>query len=200
MASASCADSVGLRPGGYRSAMTSKAPTLSRTCAGWAGTAGFAVATYDDAVTLRPGAGHGGSWYQIRDRGRGRVELTEIDEDGAENSDLFAAGMDVLERYLLGLLGDGIREDLELGYLELPCTVDAVAPDYVLGPLTRGYRTLSRADGSPVAAARDETLSLVKLVPLSHFMSHDLESLKRAFLNPAGAPLLRADGSYGRPR
>lgn len=70
----------------------------------------------------------------------------------------------------------------------------------MLGPLTRGYRTLSRADGSPVAAARDETLSLVKLVPLSHFMSHDLESLKRAFLNPSGAPLLRADGSYSRPR
>lgn len=98
------------------------------------------------------------------------------------------------------ILGDDIREDLDLGYLEFPCTVDTVAPDYVLGPLTRGYRTLSRADGSPVAAARDETLSLVKLVPLSHFMSHDLESLKRAFLNPSGAPLLRADGSYSRPR
>ncbi|UCZ63523.1 TNT antitoxin family protein [Mycolicibacterium phocaicum] len=94
------------------------------------------------------------------------------------------------------MLGDDIREDLDLDYLDLPWSAEFVAPGYVLGPFTRGYRTLSRVDGSPVAAARDETLSLVKLVPLSHFMSRDLETLKRAFISPTGAPLLAADGRY----
>lgn len=94
------------------------------------------------------------------------------------------------------MLGDDIREDLDLDHLELPWTAAVVAPGYALGPFTSGYRTLRRVDGSPVAAARDETLSLVKLVPLSHFMIvEDLDTLKRAFLSPTGSPLL-ADGCY----
>ncbi len=96
------------------------------------------------------------------------------------------------------ILGDAIREDLDLDYLELPWASELVAPGFTLGTFTRGYRTLSRADGRPVAAARDETLSLVKLVPLSHFMLMDLETLKRAFLSPTGAPLLAADDRYRR--
>lgn len=84
--------------------MVNPAPPLSRTCAGWASTAGFTVDTYEDATTLRPTAGGGTSWYQIRGRGRGRVELTEIDVDGDEYTELFAASMDVLERYLIGPL------------------------------------------------------------------------------------------------
>ncbi len=84
--------------------MVNAAPILSRTCAGWANTAGFTVDTYDDVTTLRPTTRGGAtSWYQIRDRGRGRVELTEIDADGSECSELFAAGMDVLERHIIGL-------------------------------------------------------------------------------------------------
>ena len=43
--------------------------------------------------------------------------------------------------------------------------------------------------------ARDETLSLVELVPLSHFMALDLASLNRAFVNPDGA-LPLAGGRY----
>ncbi|MFL0242742.1 Imm61 family immunity protein [Mycobacterium sp. SMC-17] len=97
------------------------------------------------------------------------------------------------------MLGDDIREDLELDYLELPWTPDLTAPGYVLGPFTNGYRTLRRIDGSPVAAARDETLSLVKLVPLSHFLTaRDLDALKRAFLSPTGEPLL-VNGHYRAP-
>jgi hypothetical protein len=184
---------------GYGSAVTNSAPILSRTCAGWASTAGFIIDAHGDATILRPTPGHDStSWYQIRDRGKGRIELSEIDGDGDEYTELFAAGMDVLERYLIGLLGDGIRDDLDLDYLDLPWTAEFVAPGYRLGPFTRGYRTLSRTDGSPVAAARDETLSLVKLVPLSHFMAHDVETLKRTFLSPTGSPLLAAGGRYAR--
>ncbi|ULN44771.1 TNT antitoxin family protein (plasmid) [Mycolicibacterium crocinum] len=48
---------------------------------------------------------------------------------------------------------------------------------------------MSRTDGSPIAAARDPALSLVKLVPLSHFMRYDLPALKHSFLDENGAPL-----------
>lgn len=186
-----------MRACGYGGAVVNPAPTLSRTCAGWASTAGFTVGTHECATTLRPTTGHGTSWYQIRDRGQGRVELTEIDADGDEHTELYAAGIDILERFLIGLLRDGIREDLDLDYLDLPWTAELVAPGFTLGPFARGYRTLSRTNGRPVAAARDETLSLVKLVPLSHFiLVEDLEALKRAFLSSTGAPLLTADGRY----
>ncbi len=93
-----------VRASGYGSAVVNPAPALSRTCAGWASTAGFAVGSHDGTTTLRPTTGLDTSWYQIRDRGQGRVELTEIDTDGDEHTELYAAGMGILEPYLIGLL------------------------------------------------------------------------------------------------
>lgn len=62
----------------------------------------------------------------------------------------------------------------------------------------RGYRTLKRATGgSPVAAAPDPTLSLLRLVPLSHYLQWSISDLKRSFFNPAGVPLMH-DGRYTR--
>ncbi|WP_390888957.1 Imm61 family immunity protein [Leclercia adecarboxylata] len=41
-----------------------------------------------------------------------------------------------------------------------------------------------------MAAARHDTLSLVLLVPLSHFLTGSIEDLKRSFLSESGHPLL----------
>jgi hypothetical protein len=68
-------------------------------------------------------------------------------------------------------------------------------PGFALSEMSRGYRTLSRTGAGPVAAARDATLSLVKLVPLSHFLTLSPPELKRSFLHEDGAPLL-AHGDY----
>ena len=57
--------------------------------------------------------------------------------------------------------------------------------------MVRGYRTLERAGGGPLAAAPDSTLSLIALVPLSHYLGWTIADLKRSFLSPTGAPLLR---------
>lgn len=61
--------------------------------------------------------------------------------------------------------------------------------------MQRGYRTLTHHSQGPVAASRDDKLSLVRLVPLSHFLSHTVDELKKAYLNDSGYPLL-ADGRY----
>jgi hypothetical protein len=90
-----------------------------------------------------------------------------------------------------GALGDEIRDDLGLRYLEMPFRAENVAKGFDLSEMLRGDRTLSRVGVGPVAAARDATLSLVRLVPLSHYLQWPLSDLMRSFLNPAGQPLLR---------
>ncbi|GAB4965639.1 hypothetical protein MAHJHV53_05850 [Mycobacterium avium subsp. hominissuis] len=96
------------------------------------------------------------------------------------------------------IFADDIREDLDLPLLELGWNKEDLANGFQLSGMVRGYRTLRRADGGPVAAAPDETLSLLVLVPLSHFLRWSLTDLKRSFLSPEGKPLLR-DGRYAVP-
>jgi len=166
---------------------------LSSVCVGWANTARFSVESEDRVTVLRPEDRSRFS-YEVRRRDGQRVELFEVDPEGPEESALFAANIDVLEHYLIPLLADDIRDDLELDYIDLPWRATDLNRNFALSTMRNGYRTLTR-DGSPVAAARDETISLVKLVPLSHFLTFDLPTLKRAFLNPEGAPLM-VNGRY----
>lgn len=95
------------------------------------------------------------------------------------------------------MFADDIREDLDLPFLDLRDTISDLAAGYRLSDMERGYRTLTRSDGQPVAAAPDPALSLMALVPLSNFLGWSIADLKRSFLSPAGAPLIR-NGSYGR--
>lgn len=121
----------------------------------------------------------------------------QFDEGEACRTILFVADIEVLERYLYGLFGDDIREELDLPFLTLPWAPKDLAIGYELGDVVRGYRTLSRAGGEPVAAAPDETLSLLTLVPLSHFLGIEPAALKRAFMDERGAPLL-SEGYYAQ--
>jgi Immunity protein 61 len=177
-----------------------EAPTLSRECLGWVLTAGYSC--YADetsgATVIAAPPGRVGTRYSLHRDPAGRLRLLELhDDDGGEELALYAGEMDVVERFLIGVLADEVRDDLGLPYLELPWALDHTAPGYTVSEMSpRGYRTLSRADGSPIAAARDVTLSLVKLVPLSQFMRYDLPALKHSFLDENGAPLL-AQGAYG---
>lgn len=139
--------------------------------------------------------GTSGTRYSLTRTTRGRLRLHELNDDGAEYLALYAAEIDVVERFLIGVLADEIRDELGLPYLELPWRAEDTAPGFVLSAMSRGYRTLSRAGGGSIAAARDASLSLVKLVPLSHFMGYGLDTLKESFLDQHGAPLL-AHGTY----
>jgi hypothetical protein len=77
---------------------------------------------------------------------------------------LFVSDVGVLERYLIGMFGDDIREDLGLPELDFPWSADDLAQGYALSSdMVRGYRTLSRNGAGPVAPAPDPTLSLLTL-------------------------------------
>jgi Immunity protein 61 len=129
---------------------------------GWARTAHYLASVVDDDgdVELRSEAG-APTRYSVRRRGADRLELTEAVDADAERPVLFVAEVDVLERYLVGLFADDIREDLDLPQLELNWRAEDE-----LSEMVRGYRTLKRAAGGrPVAAAPDPTLSLLALFP-----------------------------------
>jgi hypothetical protein len=136
--------------------------------------------------------------YFIRRRGPDRLELTQADDGNDEQPLLFVEQIEVLERYLFALFADDIREDLELPFLDLPWDAHDLAEGFELTDMVRGYRTLTRTGRGPVAAAPDPTLSLLALVPLSHFLGWSVRDLKRSFLSPHGHPLI-AGQSYARP-
>ncbi|MFW0154066.1 Imm61 family immunity protein [Mycobacterium sp. smrl_JER01] len=133
--------------------------------------------------------------YFVRRRGSDRFELTQSFDGDAEQLLLFVAEVAVLGQYLVGLFADDIREDLDLPFLELRYTAADLAAGYRLSEMVRGYRTLTQSDGRPVAAAPDPVLSLLALVPLSHLLGWPVADLKRSFLSPSGAPLIR-NGRY----
>ncbi|WP_238407194.1 MULTISPECIES: Imm61 family immunity protein [unclassified Mycolicibacterium] len=154
------------------------------------------MAQYDtldhDGETVLRARGRGE--YRIQLRPSNRIALLEIDDDGGEHEVLFASDLTVIERFLVGVLGDDVRDDLELDYLPIPWRKTDLAHGFELSGMVRGYRTLSRVGAGPVAASRDETLSLVRLVPLSQFLTITFDELKQSFLHADGAPLL--DGQH----
>lgn len=163
--------------------------SLTVECVRWA-----QLARYDwnaaEGVLRRPGE----CGYALLARPGGRAELVELADDGTSERVLYASSAEVLERYVMGLLGDDVRDDLDLPYLELPSAGADLAPGYRLGPLEKGSRTLFRGM-EPVAAAPGELTSMAALIPLSHFLHHSPSELRRSFLDEHGAPLLRA-GKY----
>ncbi len=162
---------------------------------GWARSARYVTTTdVRGDIQLRSEAGVSTRYY-VRRRGADRLELTQTDESDVEEPLLFVADIEVLERYLLGLFADDIRDDLELPFLELPYSPEDLAPGFELSGMARGYRTLSRPGRGPVAAAPDPTLSLLALVPLSHLLGWSIVDLRQAFLNGVGSPLL-LNGRY----
>ncbi len=179
-----------IRVGESDEAARPQAPiALSAACIGWARSAHYITEPVDGGdVQLRSEAG-APSRYFIRRRGTDRLALTESGDDAEEHPRLFVAEIAVLEKHLFALFADDIRDDLDLPFLEMDRSIDAIAAGYQVSDIERGYRTLTRRGGAPVAAAPDPTLSLLTLVPLSHYIQWSIADLKRSFLNPAGTPL-----------
>lgn len=150
------------------------AVSLSADCLGWARTAHFVAAVAEDGdIQLRSEVGIA-TRYFIRRRGSDRLELTQAHDEDREHPVLFVAEVQVLERYLM--FADDVREDLDLPMLDQPWRSSDLAADYVLTDMIRGYRTLKRADGVPVAAAPHPVSSLLTLVPLSHYLGWSIHS------------------------
>jgi hypothetical protein len=167
----------------------SDAFSLTVECLRWA-----QLARYDwnsaEGLLRRPGE----DGYAVLARPDGRAELVQLADGGTSERVLYAAAGEVLECYLFGLLGDDIRDDLDLPYLDLPANEADTADGYRLGPFEAGSRTLFRGS-EPVAAAPGELTSVAALVPLSHLLALSLADVRRSYLDEQGAPLLRA-GKY----
>lgn len=120
---------------------------VSAECLGWARTAHYLAAVADDGgMQLRSEAG-APTRYFVRRRGADRLELTEAVDQDAERLVLFVAEVDVLERYLVGLFADDIREELDLPMLELGWRPEDLAEGYELSEMVRGYRLRGRSLG-----------------------------------------------------
>lgn len=172
---------------------------LSAETRAWAQTANYTMTEDEDGTVVFRSETDSFARYFIRRRGVDRLQLTQSDEDDRERPVLFVAQAEVLERYLLALFSDDLREDLDLPFLPLPWTVDHLAPGFTVSDTVRGWRTLIRTGHGSIGAAPDATLSLVTLVPLSHLLLWPAAAVKASFLHETGAPLLHNGGYAPAP-
>ncbi|BBX30432.1 Imm61 family immunity protein [Mycolicibacterium alvei] len=179
----------------------SVAPLLSAQCVGWARAAGYSHVVDDSAATTVLSS-HSGRYF-LRLRSRGRVEISEADDDpddrtgSQERTIVFAADVGVAERCLYGLCGDDLRDDVGLPYLDLPFAEEDLAGGFDLTEVSGTYRLLRHVTFGVRAAAPDSAAGMATLVPLSHLLSISEDDVRRSFLSETGAPLLDASGRYG---
>lgn len=141
-----------------------------------------------------PAARYRIDWHHHRLRLSERLPGDVTDTDDVV---LYTATVSVLETFLMGVLGDDVRDELALPYLELPWTAEQLADGFELTAPRAGSLALVRTGHGPLAGTRAGVEGLVKLIPLSHMLRWDLAALKASFLDAGGAPLL-TDGRYTR--
>lgn len=173
------------------------ATRLSDEILGWARLAGYTCDTGAGVLTTLVEGCH--TQLSVREAARGRVEVRE-DIDAESRLLLYAVNLHVAERHLFALLGDDIRAQLDLPFLDLRAGDVDIAEGYSLDPPVKGFQTLVRAGTGPVAAAPWPGPTLGTLVPLSHLLGLGLAELKRSFLHQGGAPLLERGRYRYRPR
>ncbi|MEZ0341536.1 Imm61 family immunity protein [Mycobacterium sp. pV006] len=164
-------------------------PHLSMDLVSWARRAGYA-ATADAVGALLYSAG-GEHRYYVRQRQDDWFELDQASRVGKPRFKLRAKTMDTLERHLFAALGIIIRDDLGLPSLRIPHQPCDLAEGFTVSAMSADqFRTLSCVDAGPVAVAREETLSLLTLVPLSHFLRMTVRELEESFTSRSGSPLM----------
>lgn len=169
-------------------------PQLSSDITAWAQRAGYRSTDDADASVLYSEGGE--NRYYVRVRQDGWWELSFASRGGDERFMLRAASRVVLQHHLIELFGVTIRDDEGLDFLRLPYKSSDLATGYRLDEMSDdGFRTLSRVGRGPVAMARDKTLSMLILVPLSHYLQLTNLELQQSFLDEGGSPLL-THGQY----
>lgn len=85
------------------------------------------------------------------------------------------------------IFGDAIRDKLGLPIVPSPYEAAQTAVGYSVSDMSsEGYRYLLLGGKDPVAAARDETHSVLTLVPLSHYLTVSVPELESIFRSEAG--------------
>ncbi len=139
--------------------LCSSAIGLSSESRGWAQAANYTWTNDEDGTVVLSSAVGGSTRYYIRARGSHRLELREsFTPHTSWRLKLFVSDAGVLERHLISLLGEEIREDLDLPYLDLGFAESDLADGFALDDYANGHRVLRLNDVGPVAAAPDRTL------------------------------------------
>ena len=171
-------------------------PHLPSEITEWAQWAGFSFTHDSDALVLYS---EGGEFrhYLRQEAGWWQVSFAARRDD--EHGVFRASSEDVLAHYLVEVFGAVIRAEQGHKFLHLPYQREDLAIGYTLSEMfDAGFRTLARVGGDAIAMARESTLSMLILVPLSHYVQLTIAELKAAFLSEDGWPLLSGD-SYRTP-
>lgn len=171
-------------------------PHLPSEITEWAQWAGFSFTHDSDALVLYS---EGGEFrhYLRQEAGWWQVSFAARRDD--EHCTFRASSEDVLAHYLVEVFGIAIRGEQGRSFLRLPHQREDLATGYTLSEMSdAGFRTLARDGEGPIATARDRALSMLILVPLSHYLQLTIAQLKAAFLSEDGSPLLSGD-SYRTP-
>jgi hypothetical protein len=163
---------------------------------GWAQLAGYHWSPEKHSLTT--GSGEFVTRISPREVTGSRLQLRE-DLGGADRLLLHAVNMNVVDRYLVTLLGDELREDLGLLFLHLPATAADFAPGYSLSQSANGFHTHPTPQRCPWPRCPQRSRPWPHLMPLPHFLGFNIDELKQAFLDVAGDPLLHR-GRYRRRR
>lgn len=171
-------------------------PQLSSEITEWVQRARYAVTYSSDALVL---SSEGGEFRHYVREGNGWWQVSFAARRDDEHCTFRASSEDVLAYYLVEVFGIAIRGEQGQSFLRLPYQRENLATDYTLSEMSdAGLRTLARDGAGPIATARERTLSMLILVPLSHYLQLTIAELKAAFLSEDGSPLLSGD-SYRTP-
>jgi hypothetical protein len=162
----------------------------------WSERAGYVFFGATDPGTVRLNDSGGEIVNYLRQNVDGWTVLTRSGRGAAEEFELATATDAMMERYLWGDLGDGVRSLMRLPNLAYPTKPEDIAPGYYVGEYdeTLNLRTLFDPSGKPVARAAGRIGSALNLVLISNYLAAPLDLLIASFEDPAGKPLFELDG------
>ena len=166
------------------------APHVSDDLTKWAAMAGYSLTPEDHSGAALFWTDPGGAMrFYIRSPAKDSYIVSSAERALPEQFDLFGTSMKVIERYLFGVFGSGVRSRRMLARLIIPTKQVQLAPGFSLDePDAEGFRYLLDSNGL-VAKARGRVTSISTLTKLSHLLSSDLPDVQASYEDPEGRPL-----------
>ena len=165
---------------------------VSRQLVEWAELAGYAFTPEDHSGAALFWSDPGGEIrYYIR-RSSDGFTLTKSERAAAEQFELFAGSLGVIEPYLFGVFGWEIRSKLRLARLKIPRKLEEIADKYRIEDAdSEDSRSLLDERGERIAVARGKVSGVAVLVELSHLLTSRVDQIQSSYQDVDGRPLFR---------
>lgn len=166
------------------------AVSLQPDVVAWARRANYSLTQHGDGETLELWSDPGGEQrFYVRQHEGGWWALSSTDRGSAERLELTGSSLMVVEKYLLALLGDAIREREGLRDLRIPNHIDSLPDGYsVDDPDADGFRRLKEGS-SVVAKTRGRIIGKSTLVKTAHLLALPVQTIQDSYVAEDGAPL-----------